>query len=62
MSYNALWCVAYTYASNHGMTIHRVEQFAADYAFYHEVPPVQAVISPEAFLEIASSLDYHYHP
>lgn len=62
MSYNDLWAVAYAWASNAGMSLHRMEHFAADYAHFftdHETTPP---CKPANFVVILATLDYHYIP
>ena len=61
MSYNALWALAYSYASNHGVPAHRVGQFASDYARTYEDMPETRRVRPSGFVLAARACDFHYH-
>lgn len=59
-SYNMLWSVAYAYASNHGMNLHRCEQFAADYARVFEGVDPEYIPGPSVF-EAVQLVDAETH-
>jgi hypothetical protein len=58
--YNELWCIAFEYAMNSGMSTHRAGVFAMDYARCFEEQPTGAICSPEDFVTISATLDYDY--
>lgn len=61
MSYNALWALAYSYASAEKMPAHRVGQFASDYARSYEDEPTSQIETPHRFVKLAALCDFHYH-
>jgi hypothetical protein len=60
-SYNHIWAIGYGYAMNTGMNVHRAEQFAADYAQFHDGQWMTEIAHPADFVSFAIALDYHYH-
>lgn len=60
-SYNHLWAIAYGWAMNTKMNMHRAEQFATDYAQFHDGLWPHECAVPQDWVAFAAALDYHYH-